>query len=141
MPLRLNQIGQFALQVRDVDCSERFYEDGLGLRKLYRFGNLSFFDCAGIRLMLEQIGDAAAPGPSGCIYFRCADLELAACELERRGVTFATGPKLIAEMDDHDLRMAFFHDPDGHMLALMQEAPKGFQPRLSPNRMKPDSGE
>jgi hypothetical protein len=29
-------------------------------------------------------------------------------------------------MDDHDLRMAFFEDPDGHTLALMQEAPKGF---------------
>jgi hypothetical protein len=29
-------------------------------------------------------------------------------------------------MDDHDLRMAFFDDPDGNTLALMQEAPKGF---------------
>jgi methylmalonyl-CoA/ethylmalonyl-CoA epimerase len=92
-------------------------------RKLCRFGNLSFFDCAGIRLTLEQRGDTAARKPSGCIYFRCADLECAACELERRGITFAAGPKLIAEMDDHDLRMAFFYDPDGHMLALMQETP------------------
>jgi hypothetical protein len=25
--------------------------------------------------------------------------------------------------------MAFFTDPDGHTLALMQEAPKGFIPR------------
>jgi methylmalonyl-CoA/ethylmalonyl-CoA epimerase len=31
-------------------------------------------------------------------------------------------------MDDHDLWMAFFKDPDGHMLALMQEAPKGYTP-------------
>ena len=29
-------------------------------------------------------------------------------------------------MDDHDLWMAFFTDPDGHTLALMQEAPKGY---------------
>lgn len=28
-------------------------------------------------------------------------------------------------MEDHDLSMAFFEDPDGNTLALMQEAPKG----------------
>jgi hypothetical protein len=26
----------------------------------------------------------------------------------------------------HDLWMAFFNDPDGHTLALMHEAPKGY---------------
>jgi methylmalonyl-CoA/ethylmalonyl-CoA epimerase len=31
-------------------------------------------------------------------------------------------------MPDHDLWMAFFADPDGHILALMQEAPKGHIP-------------
>jgi methylmalonyl-CoA/ethylmalonyl-CoA epimerase len=31
-------------------------------------------------------------------------------------------------MDDHDLFMAFFADPDGHVLALMQEAPRGYIP-------------
>jgi methylmalonyl-CoA/ethylmalonyl-CoA epimerase len=41
---------------------------------------------------------------------------------------FDSTPHLIARMDDHDLWMAFFHDPDGHTLALMQEAPKGYQP-------------
>ena len=31
-------------------------------------------------------------------------------------------------MDDHDLWMAFFRDPDEHLMALMQEAPKGYAP-------------
>jgi hypothetical protein len=31
--------------------------------------------------------------------------------------------------DEHDLWMAFFTDPGGHTLALMQEAPKGHLPR------------
>jgi methylmalonyl-CoA/ethylmalonyl-CoA epimerase len=48
--------------------------------------------------------------------------------LTRRGVTFASKPHLIAKMDDHDLWMVFFTDPDGHTLALMQEAPKGYVP-------------
>jgi methylmalonyl-CoA/ethylmalonyl-CoA epimerase len=64
----------------------------------------------------------------GCIYFRCADIALAVAELKRRGLTFNSTPHLIAKMDDHDLWMAFFTDPDGHTLALMQEAPKGYAP-------------
>lgn len=48
--------------------------------------------------------------------------------LEKRGAVFTSKPHLIARMDDHDLWMAFFNDPDGHTLALMQEAPKGYTP-------------
>ena len=46
MLLNLSQIGQIALPVSDVDRSEEFYATVVGLRKLYRYGNLSFFDCA-----------------------------------------------------------------------------------------------
>lgn len=126
MMLNLSQIGQIALPVADVDRAEAFYEKVIGLRKLFRFGDLTFFDCAGVRLLLEKGRDGAQPG--GCIYFRCADIALAVAELEKRGVVFASKPHLIAKMDDHDLWMAFFNDPDGHILALMQEAPKGYTP-------------
>lgn len=47
-------IGQIALPVADVDRSEAFYRDVLGLPKQYRFGDLTFFDCAGVRLLLEK---------------------------------------------------------------------------------------
>ena len=36
---------------------------------------------------------------------------------------------LPAPMEDHDLWMTFFADPDGHVLALMMEAPKGWKPQ------------
>ena len=49
MPLTLNRIGQIALAVRDVDKAEIFYRDVLRLRWLYRFGDLTFFDCSGVR--------------------------------------------------------------------------------------------
>jgi methylmalonyl-CoA/ethylmalonyl-CoA epimerase len=129
MLLNLSQIGQIALAVGDVDQAEAFYEQTLGLRKLFRFGDLTFFDCAGVRLMLEKAKDRDAIGRSSVIYFRCADIALAARELERRGVAFDRPPRLIAKMDDHDLWMAFFSDPDRHTLALMHEAPKGYMPR------------
>ena len=126
MLLNLSQIGQIALPVTDVDRAEAFYEKVIGLRKLYRFGDLTFFDCAGVRLLLEK--SKSVEGARGCIYFRCADIALTVAELTKRGLKFDSKPHLIAKMDDHDLWMAFFQDPDGHTLAVMQEAPKGYAP-------------
>ena len=110
MLLNLSHIGQIALPVTDVDRSEAFYKDVLGLPKLYRFGDLTFFDCAGVRLLLEKSKEAVKP--QGCIYFRCADIALAVDELTKRGVSFTHKPHLIAKMDDHDLSMAFFTQMD-----------------------------
>jgi methylmalonyl-CoA/ethylmalonyl-CoA epimerase len=128
MRLNLNHIGQIAFAVGDVDRAEAFYSQQLGLKKLYRFGDLSFFDCAGVRLMLEKAHAPDDIGKSSVIYFRCADIALTVRELKSRGVSFIEEPHLIAEMEDHDLWMAFFTDPDGHTLAVMQEAPKGYTP-------------
>jgi methylmalonyl-CoA/ethylmalonyl-CoA epimerase len=36
----LNRIGQIAMAVSDVDRAEQFYQDTLGLRRLFRFGCL-----------------------------------------------------------------------------------------------------
>ena len=130
MPLTLNRIGQIALAVRDVDKAEAFYRDVLRLRWLYRFGDLTFFDCCGVRLLLDKASEPDNATHGSPIYFSCADIALAVRELEQRGVTFTTRPHLIAPMEDHDLWMAFFRDPDGHTLALMHEAPKGYTPAL-----------
>ena len=59
MPITLNQLGQIGLPVDDVDKAEQFYAQALGLRKLYRYGNLLFFDCVGVRLLLEKTEGAA----------------------------------------------------------------------------------
>jgi catechol 2,3-dioxygenase-like lactoylglutathione lyase family enzyme len=128
MPFSLRRIGQIALAVRNVDRAEAFYEDTLGLRKLYRYGDLIFFDCSGVRLLLEKARDPDNAHHGSAIYFTCHDVALAVRELEARGVSFSAPPHLIAKMDDHDLWMAFFNDPDGHILALMHEAPKGYSP-------------
>ena len=128
MAIGLNRIGQIALTVRDVDSAEAFYQTKLGLRKLYRFGDLTFFDCAGLRLLLEKAHDPANVNHASPIYFSCADIALTVRELQQRGVVFSSLPHLVAKMDDHDLWMAFFEDPDGHTLALMHEAPKGYVP-------------
>ena len=127
MAFALGPVGQIALNADDADRSEAFYGEVLGLKKLFRFGGLVFFDCAGLRLLLDQ-QPPGAPKLGSPIYFRVADIVLARRELEGRGVAFVDEIHLIAPMEDHDLWMTFFRDPDGHMVALMMEAPKGWQP-------------
>jgi hypothetical protein len=65
---------------------------------------------------------------TSAIYFTCTDIALGVRELELRGIAFTSPPHLLAPMEDHDLWMAFFEDPDGHTLALMHEALKGYSP-------------
>jgi methylmalonyl-CoA/ethylmalonyl-CoA epimerase len=128
MPFGLNRIGQIALSVQDVDKAETFYRDILGLRQLYRFGDLTFFDCSGVRLLIEKSERPQSPTQTSAIYFSCTDIAFGVSELEQRGVAFTSRPHLVAPMEDHDLWMAFFEDSDGHTLALMHEVPKGYSP-------------
>ena len=127
MTISLNQLGQVSLSVDDVDAAERFYSECLGLRKLYRFGDLVFFDCAGVRLLIEKSTERPLP-KSSVLYFRTPDITVTRKALEQRGATFVDTPHCIAPMADHDLWMTFFKDPAGNLLGLMQEAPKGYRP-------------
>ena len=51
------------------------------------------------------------------------DVHATRAELEAKGVQFMGDV-----IDTGVCHMAFFKDPDGHTLALMQEAPKGYAP-------------
>jgi len=119
--VHLSQIGQIAMPVRDVEKAIAFYRDVLGMRFLFKAPpGLGFFDCAGVRLMLD--GPAAAQAGRGSVlYYKVEDIEDAYATLAGRGVAFEGKPHLIAKMPDHELWMAFFRDPDQNLLALMSE--------------------
>ena len=127
MAFALSRMGQVALSVSSADRAEVFYGETLGLKKLFRFSGLIFFDC-GVRLMLSQVQAGEKVPPGSPLYFKVADIALARRELEAQGVEFVDKIHMIAPMEDHDLWMTFFKDPDGHMLALMSETPKGYKP-------------
>ncbi|HEY1383379.1 MAG TPA: VOC family protein [Dongiaceae bacterium] len=116
----LSALGQIALPASDVDRAEAFYAEKLRLPKLFRFGQLAFFDCGGVRLMLDGIVKAGRTD-GVCLYYRVTGIERAYQELKDRGVPFEDAPHLIAKMPDHELWMAFFRDPDRNLLALMEE--------------------
>lgn len=119
MPLA--HLGQIALSVSDPDRAERFYGEVLGLPKLFRAGVLVFFDLGGIRLMLDGSAAEVQTTRSVCHYFRVAGIETVATELAAKGARFVDTPHLVAKLPDHELWMTFFEDPDGHLLALMEE--------------------
>ncbi len=121
--LSLGQIGQIALSVHDLEKAVRFYRDVLGMRFLYEYPGLAFFDCAGVRLMLSRPETAEFDRPGSVIYFRVADLPTVFETLTQRGVEFVEKPNLVAHMPDHDLWIAVFRDLDGNNLALMSEVP------------------
>lgn len=118
----LGPIGQIAVPVGDLERAIQFYRDVLKMRFLFQAPpGLAFFDCAGVRLMLDVPAKSQSPNHGSVIYYKVADLPTAHATLSARGVHFEAKPHLIAKLPDHDLWMAFFRDPDGNLLGLMSE--------------------
>jgi DNA-binding CsgD family transcriptional regulator/catechol 2,3-dioxygenase-like lactoylglutathione lyase family enzyme len=114
---KLGPIGQIARSVGDIQASETWYREVLGLPHLYTFGPLAFFDCGGTRLMLSQEGGATK---ESILYLRVADIAAAHQQLAARGVKFTHAPHMIhRHANGTEEWMAFFEDPDGRPLALM----------------------
>lgn len=111
-------IGQISRSVTDIEASERWYRDVIGIDHLYTFGDLAFFDCGGTRLMLSQVEDK--PGNESLIYLRVPDINAAHERLEAQGIEFINAPHMVHKHDDGvEEWMAFFNDPEGRPLAIM----------------------
>lgn len=116
--VQLSGILQIALTVADLAQAKQFYGEMLGMQFLFDAGNMAFFQCGGVRVLIG----AGETKPNGTIiYFRVADLQRTHAALRERGVEFAQEPHLVARMPDHELWLAFIRDPSGNLLGLMQE--------------------
>ncbi len=123
-PLRLGRIGQISRPVSDIPTAVKWYGEVLGLPHLYTFGDLAFFDCGGTRLYLSATEQPNRVEEPSVLYFRVDDIQTAYDELRGRGVEFEGAPHLIHKHDNGvEEWMAFFPDPDGHLLALMAQVP------------------
>jgi methylmalonyl-CoA/ethylmalonyl-CoA epimerase len=116
--VHLDEIGQIAVTVGNLEEAKLFYRDVLGMRFLFDAGTMVFFQCGTVRLLIGQ-GEPAGGGT--ILYYRVADIEVVHSTLEEKGVEFAQGPHLVARMKSHDLWLAFLKDPSGNTLALMEE--------------------
>ncbi len=120
----ITRLGQVAIPVHDVGRATSFYRDVLGLRLLFQAGQLAFFDCGGIRLMLDRPEKTEFDHPSSILYFAVSDIQAAHRRLVDAGAAIVEVPRLVAPMPDHDLWMGFFRDTEGNVMALMSEVPR-----------------
>ncbi len=112
----LGPIGQISRSSTDVARAAAWFKDVLALPHLYTFGDLAFFDCGGVRLMLSA-GKAAS---ETILYFRTPDIGAEHRRLTDLGVEFLAAPHRIhVHADGSEEWMSFFRDIDGGTLALM----------------------
>lgn len=119
--VQLSRIGQIAIPVRDVHASIAFYRDQLGMEFLFEVPGMGFFNCDGIRLMLAESTEPERLPCGATLYYGVDQIQSVYETLSQSGVVFASPPRKIAEIGEHDLWMAFFRDPDGNLLGLMSE--------------------
>jgi DNA-binding CsgD family transcriptional regulator/catechol 2,3-dioxygenase-like lactoylglutathione lyase family enzyme len=120
MVLQLGALGQIARKVKDISAARQWYGEVLGLKHLYSFGDLAFFDCGGTRLFLSQ--GESGEGDS-ILYFQVPDIRSAHAALGAKGIEFLQAPHMIHRHEDGTEEwMAFFKDNDGRPLAIMAQA-------------------
>ena len=118
--VHFDKIGQIAITVDDVARAKNFYKDTLGMKFLFDAGNLAFFQCGEVRLMIST---SEKPEPRGgtILYFKVEDIQETFASLKEKNVEIMQAPHLIAKMPDHDLWMGFLKDPEGNTLGVMCE--------------------
>jgi methylmalonyl-CoA/ethylmalonyl-CoA epimerase len=119
----ISRLGQVQIRAHDVKRATTFYQGVLGLKLLFEAPpGLAFFDCGGVRLMIDRPEKPEFDHPSSVLYFAVPDIHAAHAQLKQSGVHFEDEPHVIARMPDHDLWMTFFRDSEDNLMALMSEA-------------------
>ena len=124
METGITRVGQIAIPVHHLNRAVAFYRDTLGLSLLFTAGKLAFFNCGGVRLMLDIPEKPEFDHPSSILYFAVPDIASAHVRMQAQGVHFEDQPHIIARMPDHDLWMTFFRDSENNLMALMSEVPR-----------------
>jgi catechol 2,3-dioxygenase-like lactoylglutathione lyase family enzyme len=110
--------------VGDMDAAVRFYTDALGLKLLERYGNhWASIDCGhGLTIGLHP---ASAQSPAGRVgsmtigFYSSEPIREAVAKLKARGVVFRGDI-----VDDTQLLIANFQDPDGNPFYLAELKPE-----------------
>jgi predicted enzyme related to lactoylglutathione lyase len=117
--------------VTDMDRSVRFYTEALGLRLTQRFGNhWAQVEAGRLTIGLHPASEHNRAGRDGSITIGLAlstRIEDAVSSLQQKGVKFR-GPIAV---DPNAGKFAYFEDPDGNVLYLMEIVQWSGQPEGS----------
>lgn len=125
MTSNINGVHQVALTTSDLERSINFYRDVLGLPLIANFDapGLAFFDTGDVRLSVQKVDKVEAT--SSVLYFRVPDVDAAAESLQNHSIELEQAPEVVFRDDEGQFGeageeewMAFFRDPDGHLLAF-----------------------
>ena len=119
--IQIQRIGQIAINVHETDRALAFYRDVLGLKLLFTAGQLAFFDCGGVRLMLSPPSSPEYDHPSSILYFKVDDIQSAHQRLLQLKVETEGEPHMVAKMPDHELWLTGFRDSEGNVMEFMAE--------------------
>jgi len=126
--LRLERMGHLSLRVSDLDASEKFYTEILGMRPVWRSeGEIAFLECGNDDLALIQIPKEEvqafrerAQSSQSLHHFgfrvRSKDgVDQLAEEMKARGIVIDDGPR-----DHRDgSRSFYFRDPDDNYVQIL----------------------
>ena len=118
----IRSIGQIHISVSDIDRAVRFYRDTLRMQFLFQVPGqpMAFFQCGEVRLYIG-VPESEEFRSKSVHYYRVGDIDEGVSELESRGVKFRDRPHRVHSDGQTELWLAFFQDPDGNHLALMEE--------------------
>ena len=125
MNSKIDGLHQIAITTADLERPTGFYQDVLDLQLIASFDppGLVFFRVGDVRLSIQKVDEVEAT--SSVIYLRVQDINAAteslkeqSIELEReREVVFRDDQRQFGEAGEEEW-MAFFRDPDRHLLAF-----------------------
>ena len=130
--LRTQGVAHFSLPVSDLERSVPFYADILGLELLFRTPELAFFRSGKDHVILARTdgvpADANGRNVHHAFIVESRDFEAGVAFLASRAV------KIIAQDSRPEGsvfagRSAYFADPDGNILEIIDLAAMGFRPK------------
>lgn len=124
MNLANAKVAQIMIPVDDFDKGVAVYRDILGIPFLFTAPpQMAFFDCSGMRLLVGVMPAGQKAHRGSAIYFQVPDIHGVFSYLKEKGVHFLVEPHVVNRTPQSELWLAEFTDPDGNLLALMNEVP------------------
>jgi len=117
--VKVNGLAQVAVTVEDVERAKAWYRDVLGLDHLFDAPpGLSFLRAGSTRLMLSRPEGTETVGNS-ILYYGVADVGAAYQAMREAGAAFEETPKVIAQVEGRDIRLALCRDSEGNLVGLI----------------------